>query len=675
MGVSNLFKAMAITAIIATTAAAQAITSMTLRQGEPSTIAASETGNAAIQSPIFNGGTMNFSQAGDDLRVFVRFGTSDPWVVLNHSAESGWHWERDWGYWWNDNGGIWFNSIERTTYVRLQSNANQNVRLDYTITFSGPTRNGFALTVFDGTTTLTANNDCNIGFVFPRIGGTVSRATDWPMFVYEIEINGQWVPMSDPRSTWMWQGGGYNNMSPDNQFSQWWDAGFSGLWFQPVTQNYRFRIGYPANGQVGGAIGSNWLIYNFVGSNRPGCRPDPSQFPNIPLGGTTPGNLPGWTLYWNDEFSGTEIDRTKWRVDVGYHLGNPNQDGSDLNVNCGTWGWGNEEIQHYRDHENNVFVRDGFLHLVARANDPRDFTRCGQRPTYSSGKVLSDRRFNNNAARFNFKYGRIDFRISLPGGVAGTWPAAWMMPEHDVYGGWASSGEIDVMEAMGRLPHQSVGAIHFGGAWPANTHLAGYNRERDGAPFDTREFNVYSVVWQQDSIKWYVNGRMFYAVSHTQWHSVPSSGVPTNPYAPFDQEFHIIMNLAVGGWFDPEGSAAINPAQFPATMRVDYVRVFKPDGSVGIGGGGGTLPERRTQNAVGFAGIRSGQIALRMPDGAHTVEIYNVKGRLVRSVNVEAANGINLTGLRMDSLGKGVHILNVKRNGVSVFQQRLTPIR
>ncbi|MCL2844396.1 MAG: family 16 glycosylhydrolase [Chitinivibrionia bacterium] len=676
MGAGYLFKAMAIMGIIATTVSAQVIRITSMERRGEATINTTLAGNAGIVSPIFNGGAMDFAQVFEDLRVFVRAnGTSGDWVVLNGNAESGFIWGENWGAWWPPEGygGIWI-YVDRNTNVRLQSSTNTSIAVEYTLNFTGGTRTGNELTIY-GSNERRADNGGSLGISFNdlRIGGAAVRAQDRERFVYQIRIGENWVAMDNSASTFTWQNSGYNNMSPDNQWGFWWEHG-GGIWFQPITQNYNFRIGFPENGQAGGTVGNNWATFSFVG-NPSAPRPDPSRFGNIPIGDPKiPGNLTGWRLYWNDEFEGAEINRDNWRVDQGWHLGNPNQDGSDEGVNCGTRGWGNNELQHYRDHPNNVFVQDGYLHLVARANDPRHFTNCNETAYFSSGKVLSDRRFGGS--RFSFKYGRIDFRIQLPGGVVGTWPAAWMMPEYDVYGGWASSGEIDVMEGMGRLPNQSVGAIHFGGAWPANTHIAGYNRPREGRPFDTRDFNVYSVVWQEDSIKWYVNGYMFFAAGHNQWHSVPAAGLEhlNNPYAPFDQYFHIIMNLAIGGWFDPDGTRNIDPAQFPATMRIDYVRVFKADPTATqIGEIEAT--QRRPAAVAGFAGIRNGQISLRLQEGAYTVELYSLQGRLISSRNINAVNGINSTGLRTDNLGAGVHILNVKRNGVSVLQQRITATR
>jgi len=265
-------------------------------------------------------------------------------------------------------------------------------------------------------------------------------------------------------------------------------------------------------------------------------------------------DIAGWTLRWSDEFDGTELDRNKWTPDTGYYL----------NSDPGTWGWGNDELEYYSDNPNNVYVQDGYLHLTAfkdRKNWPNiDPSRYAQ---YASGKVIT-------RDKFSWKYGRIDFRASVPPGQ-GFWPALWMMPQDNFYGGWALSGEIDVMEAKGSIPNKSSGAIHFGGAWPDNAYISGEYTFPAGKTI--ADFNVYTLIWEEAEIRWYVNGNRFLTAKNNQWRS-NASNAQGNAYAPFDKDFYIIMNLAVGGHFD--GYKIPPDNALPATMRVDYVRVYSP---------------------------------------------------------------------------------------------------
>ena len=144
-----------------------------------------------------------------------------------------------------------------------------------------------------------------------------------------------------------------------------------------------------------------------------------------------------------------------WNYELGYYR----------NDDPNTWGWGNAEMQHYTDSEENVYVRDGMLHIRAlhdRKSFPQDPNRFAE---YSSGKI-------NTKNHFSLQYGRIDIRAKLPTGD-GLWPAFWMLPVEDVYGPWAASGEIDIMEAKGRLPDQPAALYISEVKWPTNRYIAG----------------------------------------------------------------------------------------------------------------------------------------------------------------------------------------------------------
>ncbi len=239
-----------------------------------------------------------------------------------------------------------------------------------------------------------------------------------------------------------------------------------------------------------------------------------------------------WTNVWSDEFNGTTVDLSKWTYDTG--TGCPSL--------CG---WGNNELEYYTSRTNNAYVTNGMLHIVARQE-----SYMGS--SYTSAKLKT-------LGLFAKKYGRFEFRAKLPHGQ-GYWPALWMMPRDSVYGGWAASGEIDVMENKGSSYNVVGGAIHYGGAWPANT----YSATDYTVPTAVTNFHVYALEWTTNSIKWYVDDVLF--KTSISWYSSGGS-YP----APFDQYFYIIMNLAVGGNYggDPDGTTV-----FPGEMVVDYVRVY-----------------------------------------------------------------------------------------------------
>ena len=241
----------------------------------------------------------------------------------------------------------------------------------------------------------------------------------------------------------------------------------------------------------------------------------------------------GWQLAWADDFDGTSVDSSKWTFDIGNGAG----------------GWGNNEKQYYTSRATNVFVTNGFLNIVARKEVPQYLGF-----NYTSAKLKTQGLYSRT-------YGRFEFRARVPAGK-GYWPALWMMPAGSVYGGWAASGEIDIMENKGRQTNVVSGAIHYGGQSPANTlSSAEYTLPGGGV---TTDFHIYMVEWSTNSIKWYVDGVLFQ--NRSNWFS--SNG----PYpAPFDQPFYLIMNLAIGGNFDgdPDGTTV-----FPGIMQVDYARVY-----------------------------------------------------------------------------------------------------
>ncbi|MFA6546873.1 MAG: glycoside hydrolase family 16 protein, partial [Limisphaerales bacterium] len=164
--------------------------------------------------------------------------------------------------------------------------------------------------------------------------------------------------------------------------------------------------------------------------------------------------------------------------------------------------------------------------------------------------------------RADWTYCRVEVRARLPRG-RGMWPAIWMLPTTDKYGGWAASGEIDIMELIGHEPHQVHGTLHFGGRWPRD--------QSSGKPFALSrgtfadDFHVFALEWERDVFRWYVDGQLF--STQTRWRT---EGAPFP--APFDQPFHLILNLSVGGnWPGPPDARTV----FPQRMLVDYVRVYQ----------------------------------------------------------------------------------------------------
>lgn len=262
-----------------------------------------------------------------------------------------------------------------------------------------------------------------------------------------------------------------------------------------------------------------------------------------------------WEVIWQDDFDGPDINPENWEHMIG--------DGTDYGLPSG---WGNNELQYYTSRITNAHVLDGVLHIVARRENYRGFN-------YTSARLRTK-------GLREFRYGRIEARMRLPTGQ-GIWPAFWMLPTGSPYGGWAASGEIDVMESI-NIPSSVHGTIHFGGAWPRNTSNGG-----EFAPGSdlSDAFHVYAIDWEPDRMTWSFDGTPYYSVSSDRWWSENGAD---NPRAPFDTPFHLLLNVAVGGNWP---GAPDDTTDFPQALRVDWVRVSQPV-QVPYGGVAHALPGR-----------------------------------------------------------------------------------
>lgn len=275
--------------------------------------------------------------------------------------------------------------------------------------------------------------------------------------------------------------------------------------------------------------------------------------------GTTP---EGWQLVWSDEFEGSAVDRCKWDFD----LGNGFHDARN-----GVWipGWGNEELQYYTDAPDNVVVRDSCLHIRAL---PQACEGCA----YTSARLKT--RSRDGRVLFSTLYGRVEFRARVPWGK-GLWPALWMLPVDDRYGGWAASGEIDLIEIVGERPGEVLNSIHFGSSFPRRSLITATHALPGGSLVS--DWHTYAVEWDPGRLRFLVDG--IETCTYDHWwscslHDASGQGLEArgpqdlNPWpAPFDQPFYLLMNVAVGGNFPGAPNAS---TRFPAELVVDYVRVY-----------------------------------------------------------------------------------------------------
>ncbi len=277
--------------------------------------------------------------------------------------------------------------------------------------------------------------------------------------------------------------------------------------------------------------------------NEPDPDPDPVDIPNglEPLVATD--NVDpdyktldgGWVAIWADEFDGLGIDLNRWNIE-----------------NAGG-GFGNNELQYYRP--DNAELVDGKLVITAK-----DESYGGAE--YTSAKLTSK-------YKGDFRYGRIQVRAKLAPG-RGTWPAIWMMPTMSVYGGWPNSGEIDIMEYVGYDPGMVHTTIHTTYGNGTNGRQIGYDMELSNPE---SQFYTYEIIWKPGYIQTYVDGVPY----SNPFVYVPefNQDKPYDDTFPFDQQFYLILNLAIGGnWGGVQG---VDDSIFPTTFEIDYVRVYQMD--------------------------------------------------------------------------------------------------
>ncbi len=233
----------------------------------------------------------------------------------------------------------------------------------------------------------------------------------------------------------------------------------------------------------------------------------------------------GYTLVWQDDFSGTSdhlVDN--WRFE--------------------DWAPGrvNHELQRYVPNDRRTaYISDGALNIVARKD---------------GGQVISARMNSSQS----WQYAYVEAAIWLPKGK-GTWPAFWMMPD-DFSKGWPDCGEIDIMEEVGVVPNETSSSIHCN----AYNHVKGTQKTAARVTAGAEnEFHVYAMEWTENYIKTYVDGKLLLEFKNDK--------AGNDKTWPFNKKFYIILNLAWGG--DWGGMQGVDESALPCTMKVDYVRVYK----------------------------------------------------------------------------------------------------
>ncbi len=234
-----------------------------------------------------------------------------------------------------------------------------------------------------------------------------------------------------------------------------------------------------------------------------------------------------YQLVWEDEFKNDgELDNTKWDYEIGYIR--------------------NNEEQYYTKNLRNARIENGYLLLEAHMEEVEGYN-------YSSGSITT----SNMVA---WQYGKIEVKAKLPKGV-GIWPAIWMLGENWQQVSWPKCGEIDIMEHVGFTKDTVYGTVHT----EAYNHTIGTSVGKGvfiNNPYD--EFHIYAVEWTDEKID--------FLLDNTVYHSFKNEN-KTEAEWPFDQKFHLKLNIAVGGSWG--GAQGIDDAIFPQQMMVDYVRIYQ----------------------------------------------------------------------------------------------------
>jgi beta-glucanase (GH16 family) len=229
---------------------------------------------------------------------------------------------------------------------------------------------------------------------------------------------------------------------------------------------------------------------------------------------------------WADEFiTNGRPDTSKWTYDLG------------------GGGWGNSELEYYTNLPTNVSIDTGILTITALKQ-----SLGGE--SYTSTRIVSK-------GTGSMLYGRVEVRAKLPSGV-GTWPAIWMLPDTYAYGAWPNSGEVDIMEMVGYAPNVVHFSAHNALFYAANAKTSTYT-----IATASTAYHLYREDWTPYAIRGYYDNTLVF--------TYVNPGTGSNAW-PYDQKFHLLMNIAVGGSWG--GINGVDSTAFPTRMQVDYVRFY-----------------------------------------------------------------------------------------------------
>lgn len=298
-----------------------------------------------------------------------------------------------------------------------------------------------------------------------------------------------------------------------------------------------------------------------------------------------------YSLVWADEFDAPTLDGSKWMYEIG----------------TGSGGWGNNELQYYSGSQNNVFLDTGYLHIVA-------LEQSFGGANFTSGRIKTQ-------DLYDFQYGKIEARLKVPSGQ-GLWSAFWMLGSNITTVSWPQCGEIDVMEHVNNelIVHGTHHYNYFGHTYDGGQVFA-----------DASEFHEYSIEWTPNEIIWFLDGVEYFQTN---------IGTGATSKEEFHGPFFLLLNMAVGGnW---PGSPDLTTT-FPATMMVDYVRVYQEINN---------LSEETISSIALFPNPVTDVLSIDADTGVEAYTITNLQGE-------ELLFG-NSSTIDLNELIPGMYLINVE---------------
>lgn len=301
-----------------------------------------------------------------------------------------------------------------------------------------------------------------------------------------------------------------------------------------------------------------------------------------------------WSLVWSEEFLGNSLNTATWNYDLGDH------------------GWGNNEWQNYTNSPFNLQVGAGSLKIIARHLGGEN---------YSSARITTQ-------GKYEFQYGKAEASIKVPIGQ-GIWPAFWMLGANFPVIGWPQCGEIDIMEHVNN-EHVTHAAVHW--------NLGGHTYETTNVPFEKNEFHRYGIIWNEEGVTYLLNDHPFFYFPFLE---------ANNTEDIFQRPFYFLLNVAVGGNWPgyPDGTAT-----FPATMEVNYIRVFEPST---LSTGAESSAEHIRLYPVPAAERTT--MEFEAPGRSRRVYVYHAEGKLIHTF---MANATRLD-IDIQDWSKGLYLLQV----------------